>query len=135
MFFQYLVNNAIKKYNAHKVTSCECQPKDGETRHSAEQKARKQCSDNIITQASGIATANNITGLGEGVIGVSAGGADAIMVASGVGVVVTGGWVLVAVGVVIAGKGLYDIYMVKSVWDDMNDAISKFCDCDNLVDG
>jgi hypothetical protein len=107
-------------YSDLAVTKCACE-EDAAT-------AQKECKARIALRAAGIQTSGNLTALGEGVLGGSASGAGAQMVAAG-GAMVTGGWTLIAAGVVIAGKEAYDFYVTTQVGEAALAAASRYCDC------
>lgn len=113
-------------YRDLRVTCDEC--KDDAT------KAEKRCREEIVLRGASLATGQNITGLGEGILGLSVGAGGSVLVASGASAtVVTGGWFLVAAGIVIAGKGAYDIYITGEIGEAAAAAADRYCDCSAVI--
>ena len=73
----------------------------------------------------------NITIFGEGLIGLAAGTAGGIMIATGT--CPPAGMALLVGGIVIAGKGLYDFYVTSEIAEAATAAAARYCDCKAII--
>jgi hypothetical protein len=76
--------------------------------------------------------AENITALGEGIVGVAAMGAGVKLVTSGAGTVV--GIVLIAVGVLITIKAISDANTAVNIGEAANAAAIRYCNCASIAE-
>ncbi len=99
--------------------------------------AEQACVQNIALKAASYAAGRNITSFGEAIIGTASGGAGTLIVVNATAatpaVVVTGGWFLIAGGIVVAGKGVYDFYVTTEIGEAQAAAAERYCNCEAIV--
>ncbi|MDR2407486.1 MAG: RHS repeat-associated core domain-containing protein [Bacteroidales bacterium] len=122
----------IDDYNVCRVskTACDrCGLSDLDNPKQAEQDRCDKC---ITNKAAGFVTGQNLTILGEGIIGTAAGGAGGYILYGG-GAILGSGGLCVAVGVGLLAKGCYDFYSIRPINRAASQAKTKYCDCNNII--
>ncbi|NLH74748.1 MAG: RHS repeat-associated core domain-containing protein, partial [Verrucomicrobia bacterium] len=93
----------------------------------------KRCRDAVALRAAGFGLGRNVTSWGEAILGH-------VGTAAGVKLVLAGqipgvGWTLIAAGVVLSGKGYYDVYVTAQIGTAAQAAANRYCNCNAVVVG
>lgn len=107
-----------------RVTCNQCKENQNQT--------EETCRQQIGLRAGSLQAGQNLFGLAETAVGGGLIGAGVLMVKSGVGAP-AGGGLLVASGIIVFGKGVYDIYVTGKIGQAALAAAERYCDCTAII--